>query len=858
MKKLITTEIIISLFCLSGWAVPFAYPFELNINCGGGAYITTGGKHYLADRKYSTEAGYGYVDGNAGSTGDSIAATDDDALYQSERWGVSEYRFNVPDGNYNVRLQFCEIHYQETGKRVFDIFIEGKKIWSGLDIYDLLGHDKALDYVFSYIKVDDGQLNITTAITSGASQISAICVWDGDPRDVGMSDDAFVDMYEKKLFNWFDHTALAPYYVCADWSPYDDSGAYGINCNISGVGFQLAAYPIGVHRGWMSYQEAYKRTHGLLNAVDLMSRDEYNTRMHWVYKMEPWRDWWFGGGTPPPEERSLWDNGNLFLGVVFAAQYFRGTPLEIPARRLYEEVKWYKWDLTSLGYNEGMAAVILGARSPTHPIYNPYEAWNNQTPYYENSLFYFQWFTNFVDFRNIVDGNGRNHFEVAREATAYDRDCCISDWINQPDEFQTYDYDSWGLTAVATCSTFEQLRPCSGLYFNDSGSVCPIALAGSMPFLPTEVINAMKHLYWRFYQQGWPSYMPPIISTYGFLDSYNIGTAWETERPCAIPGVSGYDYGGQLLGIENYRSGFVWDYFMQSSDIIRGLFKMGFRGPGVTEPPFKFETNLAEGKPTSASSNETSDYVPQYATDHKMLTRWSSQYSDPQWIMVDLEANYDISQVRLLWEVTYAKSYEVQFSNNASDWCSLFQTDAGDGGVDEINFSRPINARYVRIYCEQRATQYGYSLWEIEIYGKNLAQDKYTYASSQENDKFRAEFATDGYFTSRWNSDFSDPQWICVDLGAIKNIHRVVLHWEAAYAKSYRVQVSTDATHWADAFSTSAGDGGVDNITFGPIDARYVRIYGTERGTPYDYSLWEFEVFVTPSVPSVGNWWMLK
>jgi hypothetical protein len=71
----------------------------------------------------------------------------------------------------------------------------------------------------------------------------------------------------------------------------------------------------------------------------------------------------------------------------------------------------------------------------------------------------------------------------------------------------------------------------------------------------------------------------------------------------------------------------------------------------------------------------------------------------------------------------------------------------------------------------------------------------------------------------------------------------VILHWEAAFGRAYRIEVSNDNSSWTTVFATSAGDGGTDNVTFPAVTARYVRMLGVTRGTSYGYSLWEFEVF---------------
>ncbi|HHW58573.1 MAG TPA: hypothetical protein GXX15_13260 [Clostridia bacterium] len=127
----------------------------------------------------------------------------------------------------------------------------------------------------------------------------------------------------------------------------------------------------------------------------------------------------------------------------------------------------------------------------------------------------------------------------------------------------------------------------------------------------------------------------------------------------------------------------------------------------------------------------------------------------------------------------------------------------------------------------------------------NLALNKPATASSIENSNYLASYAFDGNQSTRWSSAFSDPQWIAVDLGTVYTVSRVKLYWEAAYAKSFQIQVSTDNTNWTTVYSTTSGTGGVNDITFTPVNTRYVRMYGTERGTPYGYSLWEFEVYGT-------------
>jgi len=103
--------------------------------------------------------------------------------------------------------------------------------------------------------------------------------------------------------------------------------------------------------------------------------------------------------------------------------------------------------------------------------------------------------------------------------------------------------------------------------------------------------------------------------------------------------------------------------------------------------------------------------------------------------------------------------------------------------------------------------------------------------------------AVDGRSNSRWSSEFSDPQWLAVDLGRPERISRVWLDWEAAFGKAYTIEVSLDGQTWQEVYRTQDGHGGSENIEFAPVEARWVRLHGTRRGTPFGYSVWEFKVF---------------
>ncbi|MFD0688907.1 PQQ-dependent sugar dehydrogenase [Actinomadura fibrosa] len=125
----------------------------------------------------------------------------------------------------------------------------------------------------------------------------------------------------------------------------------------------------------------------------------------------------------------------------------------------------------------------------------------------------------------------------------------------------------------------------------------------------------------------------------------------------------------------------------------------------------------------------------------------------------------------------------------------------------------------------------------------NLALNRTTKTSSVEKAGLEGPKAVDGNTATRWSSARSDPQWIEVDLGTARPVGYVLLRWEAAYGKEYKVQTSTGGGVWTTVHTRTNGDGGIDVVQFTPRNARWVRVYGTKRATAYGYSLWEMEVF---------------
>jgi beta-glucanase (GH16 family) len=126
--------------------------------------------------------------------------------------------------------------------------------------------------------------------------------------------------------------------------------------------------------------------------------------------------------------------------------------------------------------------------------------------------------------------------------------------------------------------------------------------------------------------------------------------------------------------------------------------------------------NLALLKPALASSSENGTTPASGAVDGNLTTRWSSAFSDPQWIQVDLGDEYAIESVKITWEPAYGKNYLVQLSDDGTNWNTV-KTITGNTTLVNDHADIDGEGRYVRIYGTLRGTEWGYSIYELEVYG---------------------------------------------------------------------------------------------------------------------------------------------
>jgi hypothetical protein len=391
-----------------------------------------------------------------------------------------------------------------------------------------------------------------------------------------------------------------------------DSTRQGSPCSIAPSGFALAAYPVGVERGFITRDDAIRRSLTSLRffANSPQGPDPDATGYKGFYYH--FLDMKTGRRTLDCELSTI-DSTFVIAGALTAAEYFsRDTKDEREIRNLaetlYRRVNWqwaqngqdtvshgwtpergfikYRWD----GYNEALILYVLGLASPTHPLpKESYHAWTSTYEWrslygyeflYAGPLFIHQLSHMWIDFRDIQDeymrGKGIDYFENSRRATYIQQQY----GIHNPRDFKGYGEFTWGLTASdgpgPAIVEIEGRRRQFYDYINrgvpngpDDGTLAPWAVIASLPFAPEIVLPSIRYFDETF---------PEMTSKYGFKCSFNPTYSTASGKGWISKGYYGLDQGPIVLMIENFRSEFVWRLMRSCPHIVTGLRRAGFSG----------------------------------------------------------------------------------------------------------------------------------------------------------------------------------------------------------------------------------------------------------------------------------------
>jgi hypothetical protein len=192
-------------------------------------------------------------------------------------------------------------------------------------------------------------------------------------------------------------------------------------------------------------------------------------------------------------------------------------------------------------------------------------------------------------------------------------------------------------------------------------------------------------------------------------------------------------------------------------------------------------TSLALNRPVTTSSIEGAGLEGNKAVDGNGTTRWASAYTDAQWIYVDLGANYNVNRVKITWEAAYGRNYTVQTSANASAWTTI-KTITGNTALINDHTGLSGTGRYVRMNGTLRGTVYGYSIFELEVYGTPITGG-FTSRIEAENYLFMAGVQTEACSEGGLNVGYFDASdWMS---------YTVSIPAAGTYKVSYRVASTT-------------------------------------------------------------------
>ncbi|KAJ9467630.1 Alkali-sensitive linkage protein 1 [Diplonema papillatum] len=195
--------------------------------------------------------------------------------------------------------------------------------------------------------------------------------------------------------------------------------------------------------------------------------------------------------------------------------------------------------------------------------------------------------------------------------------------------------------------------------------------------------------------------------------SYTISASNDSTTWTLLEDVSGSDGGIDVLTFPSVSCRYVRMYGLTRSSSTAGfsLWSFDVFGPGLSPP-----SPSTTGWIATASSIEAAAFAAKFAVDGDLRTRWSSQHTADEWLYVDLGSPTTVSKIVLNFEDAHATAYDLQVSDDALAWTTVYTTSTGDGGTDTVTLASPQLTRFVKFVGKTRNTQYGYSLWEFSVF----------------------------------------------------------------------------------------------------------------------------------------------
>jgi len=366
-----------------------------------------------------------------------------------------------------------------------------------------------------------------------------------------------------------------------------------------GSGFGIMSMLVGVQRNFITRASALTRIDTIVSFLTTKVTRYHGAFPHWINGAT--------GATVPFGQQDVGgdivETSYMMQGLLCARQYFNSTTdaneinLRAAINNLYDGVEWnwyrqnsqnvltwnwspdFNWTINVQvrGWDEAMITYVMAASSniPANRIpkivYD--QGWANNGgekngktflgtqlplgPDYGGPLFFAHYSFLGINPHNLTDAYANYWQQDTAHATINYAYC-----VSNPKNNYGYSNLCWGLTASDIQNGYDASSPT-----NDLGVIAPTAAVSSLPYTPAQSMNAIRFFYYKLGDRVW--------GQYGFTDAFNLSTVWFDSDQLAI------DQGPEIVMIENYRSGLLWNLFMSCPEIKTGMTTLGFTSPNL-------------------------------------------------------------------------------------------------------------------------------------------------------------------------------------------------------------------------------------------------------------------------------------
>ncbi len=451
----------------------------------------------------------------------------------------------------------------------------------------------ALTHLANYsVVISTGLRSTADSALKNGVVLNFVTAIDSTAKFPQISDSALLTLVEQQTFSYF-------------WDLGDPTSgmarerASGTTVTTGGSGFGVMAMLVAVQRNFISRADALNRIMTIVNFLTTKASTYHGAFSHWL-----------NGTTGATIPFSTQDNGGdivetsyMMQGLLCARQYFNSTtdPTEISLRteinNLYNNVNWnwyrqngqnvlyWNWspnynfaiNVQVQGWCEALITYVLAASSTVDSFAIPKivydDGWahnggmKNGSSYYGvplplgptdgGPLFFAHYSFLGINPNGLSDAYANYWTQDTAHARINYLYC-----VANPGRFNGYSSSCWGLTASDEQNGYSAHSPT-----NDDGVISPTAAISSLPYTPTESMNALRFFYYTLGDKIW--------GEYGFIDAFNLSGLWFDNDYLAI------DQGAEIVMIENYRSGLLWNLFMSCPEVQQGMKNLGFSGPNL-------------------------------------------------------------------------------------------------------------------------------------------------------------------------------------------------------------------------------------------------------------------------------------